>query len=148
MTAEPEFRTILEPRFDQQLTGWRLPAVSVDEARVTLSRLKDACPPVTREQAVDAVKYLFGATKRRQQSIHADAYTIRTLIDVALQYPAAVVDHVVATWHRREGDEAIFTPAQAEFYRALEEAARPLALLRRALAEIVSRGTSAPGECA
>ena len=131
---------IVRPMIEARYDPYRLILVGYDVSGASLRGIEQALAAIDKKNRMPeqgAVKrmilFLMANTKRRKHHGVADELLLSGLVSVAMEYPKRIVSDVLFNWHKRVGDEAIFTPVQAELYRALEEVSAPLRVLRAQL---------------
>jgi len=135
--ARPIVRALYDP-YRVELMGYEIQKTDPAHYREAIRQLADEHPPPTDDELLKKkLLYLMANTKRRKEHAVAEHLQVAGLAHVSKQFPMKTVDEVVMTWYKRPGDEAIFTPSQAEFYRALEQADQPRALLLAQLQALI-----------
>lgn len=129
--VRPLFSKSYDP-FDVRLVGYDV--ASDGPARIkALEDLRTIWPRGDLAEINKMVLFLMANTKRREEHDMAEKLHRSGLCAVAAEYPVVIVSEVIENWYKREGPQAIFTPTQAELFRALEDAAAPIVLLEREL---------------
>ena len=132
MTVKAITQTCYEP-YRVEIVRYAIHAKNPEAVKSALAQLDAKNPMLDDAYARRLIAFLLANTKRRKEHVVSEKLLLSGLLMVARQYPKKIVEHVIGSWYKRAGDEAIFTPSQAEFYRAIEEVAQPWKVLREAL---------------
>lgn len=138
VSVKPSFSKSYEP-YAVHLVGYDVTG-DVDALKGSLERLRENFPAGDPAEIKKMVTFLMANTKRRAEHDLAEHLLRAGLCAVAGDYPVRIVTEVIEGWHKLDGSQAIFTPVQAELYRALEAAAAPVVLLDRELTRLIQQG--------
>lgn len=123
---KPDLFTTYEP-FRVRIRGYEI--TPGGDVRAALDRLRQEFPKAEIAQARDLILRLIAKTKARAMSNDAARVMVAEYIAVTQEFPLVYIQRVIADWHKRDGDEAIFMPSAAELWRALDAEAEAYMVL-------------------
>lgn len=132
MTVKARSQTVYDP-YGVIITGYDIINADDHAIKSAIYKLDLENPAIEEIDAKRMIAFLMANTKRRKEHAVSEKLLMSGLTLIARQYPRRIVEHVVGNWYKRPGDDAIFTPSQAEFYRAIKDAGEPWRILRNEL---------------